>query len=36
VFDAGARRARLAAARINPLETCGNEDLMGVLAGRPT
>lgn len=25
----------LAAARINPLESCGNEDLLGVLAGRP-
>ena len=25
----------LAAVRINPLETCGREDLLGVLAGRP-
>lgn len=25
----------VAAVRINPLEACGNEDLLGVLAGRP-
>ena len=35
VFDRWRKAGAIAAARINPLETCGNEDLMGVLAGRP-
>ncbi|HEU5178025.1 MAG TPA: CoA ester lyase [Burkholderiales bacterium] len=35
VFDRWRMAGAVAAARINPLETCGNEDLMGVLAGRP-
>ena len=35
VFDRWRKAGAVAAARINPLETCGNEDLMGVLAGRP-
>ena len=29
------RGAPLAGVRINPLETCGRDDLVGVLAGRP-
>ena len=35
MFDRWRQAGALAAARINPLETCGNEDLIGVLAGRP-
>jgi citrate lyase subunit beta / citryl-CoA lyase len=35
VFDRWRKAGAVAAARINPLETCGNEDLGGVLAGRP-
>src|SRR6185503_17320617 len=35
VFDRWRQAGARAAARINPLETCGNEDLIGVLAGRP-
>ena len=35
VFDRWRKAGAVAAARINPLETCGNEDLIGVLAGRP-
>ena len=35
MFDRWRKAGAIAAARINPLETCGNEDLMGVLAGRP-
>ena len=35
VFDRWRKAGATAAVRINPLETCGNEDLLGVLAGRP-
>jgi len=35
VFDRWRKAGALAAVRINPLETCGREDLAGVLAGRP-
>jgi len=35
VFERWRKAGALAAVRINPLETCGNEDLLGVLAGRP-
>ena len=35
VFDRWRKSGAAAAVRINPLETCGNEDLLGVLAGRP-
>ena len=35
VFDRWRDAGAVAAVRINPLETCGNEDLLGVLAGRP-
>src|SRR5688500_9946913 len=35
VFDRWLKSGAAAAVRINPLETCGNEDLLGVLAGRP-
>src|SRR5262245_12383564 len=35
VFDRWRKAGAAAAARINPLETCGDEDLRGVLAGRP-
>ena len=35
VFDRWRKAGAVAAARINPLETCGNDDLIGVLAGRP-
>ena len=35
VFDRWRQAGAVAAVRINPLETCGNEDLLGVLAGRP-
>jgi citrate lyase subunit beta/citryl-CoA lyase len=35
VFDRWRQAGAVAAVRINPLEGCGNEDLLGVLAGRP-
>ena len=35
VFDRWRKAGAVAAVRINPLETCGSEDLLGVLAGRP-
>ena len=35
VFDRWRKAGALAAVRINPLETCGREDLAAVLAGRP-
>lgn len=35
VLDAWRARGALAGVRINPLETCGREDLAGVIAGRP-
>ena len=35
VFDEWRLAGAVAAVRINPLETCGRDDLMGVLAGRP-
>jgi citrate lyase subunit beta / citryl-CoA lyase len=35
VFDSWRKAGAIAAVRINPLETCGNDDLLGVLAGRP-
>jgi citrate lyase subunit beta / citryl-CoA lyase len=35
VFDRWRAAGAVAAARINPLETCGRDDLAGVLAGRP-
>jgi citrate lyase subunit beta/citryl-CoA lyase len=35
VFDRWRAAGAVAAVRVNPLETCGNEDLLGVLAGRP-
>jgi citrate lyase subunit beta/citryl-CoA lyase len=35
VFDRWRLAGAVAAVRINPLESCGNEDLLGVLAGRP-
>src|SRR5262245_26399341 len=35
VFDRWRKAGAIAAVRINPLETCGHEDLAGVLAGRP-
>jgi citrate lyase subunit beta/citryl-CoA lyase len=35
VLDRWRKAGAAAAVRINPLETCGNEDLRGVLAGRP-
>ena len=36
VFDRWREAGAVAAVRINPLETCGNDDLRGVLAGGPT
>ena len=35
VFDRWRNAGAVAAVRINPLEACGNQDLLGVLAGRP-
>ena len=35
VFDFWRRAGAVAAVRVNPLETCGRDDLLGVLAGRP-
>jgi citrate lyase subunit beta/citryl-CoA lyase len=35
VLDEWRARGALAGVRINPLESCGREDLVGVLAGRP-
>jgi citrate lyase subunit beta / citryl-CoA lyase len=35
LFDRWRRAGKLAAVRVNPLETCGREDLAAVLAGRP-
>lgn len=35
VLDRWRTKGALAGVRINPLETCGREDLAGVLAGRP-
>ena len=35
VFDRWRKAGAVTAVRINPLETCGKEDLLGVLAGRP-
>lgn len=35
VFDRWREAGAVAAVRINPLESCGNDDLLGVLAGRP-
>jgi citrate lyase subunit beta / citryl-CoA lyase len=35
VFDRWRKAGAVAAVRINPLETCGNDDLRSVLAGRP-
>jgi citrate lyase subunit beta/citryl-CoA lyase len=35
VFDCWRKAGASAAVRINPLETCGSQDLLGVLAGRP-
>jgi len=35
VFDRWRKAGAVAAVRINPLETCGMEDLLGILAGRP-
>ena len=35
VFDRWREAGAVAAVRINPLETCGSDDLRGVLAGRP-
>jgi citrate lyase subunit beta / citryl-CoA lyase len=35
VLDEWRARGALAGVRINPFETCGREDLVGVLAGRP-
>ena len=35
VFDRWRAAGAVAAARINPLETCGHDDLIGVLPGRP-
>lgn len=35
VLDGWRARRAVAGVRINPLETCGSEDLIGVLAGRP-
>jgi citrate lyase subunit beta / citryl-CoA lyase len=35
VLDEWRARGAVAGVRINPLETCGREDLVGVLAGRP-
>lgn len=35
VLDEWRAKGALAGVRINPLETCGREDLVGVLAGRP-
>jgi citrate lyase subunit beta/citryl-CoA lyase len=35
VLDRWRAAGAIAAVRINPLESCGNEDLIGVLAGRP-
>jgi citrate lyase subunit beta / citryl-CoA lyase len=34
-FDRWRAAGAVAAVRVNPLETCGKEDLVGVLAGRP-
>ena len=34
MFDRWRKAGAVAAVRINPLETCGNDDLIGVLAGR--
>ena len=35
VLDGWRAKGAIAGVRINPLETCGSEDLIGVLAGRP-
>jgi citrate lyase subunit beta/citryl-CoA lyase len=35
LFERWRRAGKLAAVRVNPLETCGREDLAAVLAGRP-
>lgn len=35
LFDRWRRAGTLAAVRVNPLETCGRDDLAAVLAGRP-
>jgi citrate lyase subunit beta/citryl-CoA lyase len=35
VLDQWRAKGAIAGVRINPLETCGREDLVGVLAGRP-
>jgi len=35
LYDAWRKRGALAAVRINPLETCGREDLEAVMRGRP-
>lgn len=35
LYESWRRAGKLAAVRVNPLETCGREDLAGVLAGRP-
>ena len=35
LYDAWRRAGKLAAVRVNPLETCGREDLAAVLKGRP-
>ena len=35
LFDAWREAGAIAAVRVNPLETCGREDLAAVLAGRP-
>src|SRR2546428_7933683 len=35
VLDRWRAKGALAGVRINPLETCGNEDLAGVLPARP-
>jgi citrate lyase subunit beta/citryl-CoA lyase len=35
LYDRWRRAGALAAVRVNPLETCGQEDLAAVLAGRP-
>ena len=35
LYDAWRRAGKVAAVRVNPLETCGREDLAAVLKGRP-
>src|SRR5579885_3654969 len=35
LYDAWRRSGKVAAVRVNPLETCGREDLAAVLKGRP-